>query len=117
MPQTLYSDVPDAIRRHLNQTFYNRFYIDDLEVTDDLKTPLFAELHEAQSVYGQRKRRIGTLPVPVDALSTEDEKSPRKAEALAATGTDSLRLTSVFSATGSSKAVLVGLTGFEPATT
>ena len=46
-PQQLYRNVPDAVRRHLNQTFYQRFYIDDLEVADDAMQPLFAELHQA----------------------------------------------------------------------
>lgn len=39
-PQTLYHAVEDKVRRHLNETFYERFYIDDLEATGDKKTPL-----------------------------------------------------------------------------
>jgi len=116
-PQRLYEDMPDAVRRHLNQTFYTCFYIDDLEVTDDVKAPLFAELHEAGGQYTELRKRTSTLPIPVNALSTETDTSPRQAEALVATGTGLLRLTSVFPVNVSSKAVLVGLTGFEPATT
>src|SRR5581483_2592595 len=64
-PQRLYRNVADEVRRHLNQTFYERFYIDDLEVADDRKTPLFAEIHKAAADH----RRTA---------NTDQRESPRK---------------------------------------
>ncbi|WP_084458688.1 recombinase family protein [Nocardia caishijiensis] len=110
-PQTLYRAAPDNVRRHLNQAYYERFYLDDLEVADDDKTPIFAELHEVKRTHkGRQVRSAGCGQTP-----PRQQKSPRNAEA--SCDADSLTLPSVFSVTGSSKGVMVGLTGFEPATT
>ncbi len=103
-PQTLYRNVGDSVRRHLNETFYERLYLDDLEVTGDQKTPLIAELHEAATTYRRR------------ALRLHKQKSPREAEAFSDTSTDLLTLADLFSVKVSSKAVMVGRAGLEPAT-
>jgi site-specific DNA recombinase len=55
-PQRLYHYVANDVRRHLNQTFYERFYLDDLEVTDDEKTQIFSEIEQAATAYRQRWR-------------------------------------------------------------
>jgi site-specific DNA recombinase len=103
-PQQLYRDVADDVRRHLNQTFYERFYLDDLEVTDDEKTPLFAEIHQAVTNY----RRT--------AQTTDEQESPREVEAFLISSTDPLTLSDLFSVKVSSKPVMVGRAGLEPAT-
>lgn len=90
-PQRLYRDVADDVRRHLNQTFYERFYIDELEVVDDEKTPLFAEIHQASTDYHRLRQ-------------TDQQESPRDAEALVSTSTDLLTLSDLFSVKVSSKA-------------
>ena len=103
-PQSLYRDVGDTVRRHLNQAFYQRFYIDDLEVSDDRKTPLFADLHGAVVSYSAQ-------------LSTgTNQESPREAEALLRSSTDRLTLSDLFPVKVSSKPVMVGRAGLEPAT-
>lgn len=53
-------------RCHLNQTFYERFYIDDLEVVDGEKTPLFTQIHQAATDYRQT------------AQTTDKQESPRE---------------------------------------
>jgi site-specific DNA recombinase len=102
-PQRLYHDVADDIRRHLNQTFYERFYIDDLEVAGDEKTPLFTEIHQAATDYNRPPQK-------------DQQESPRNAEAFLSTSTDRLTLSDLFSVKVSSKAVMVGRAGLKPAT-
>ncbi|MFI6169043.1 recombinase family protein [Nocardia sp. NPDC051052] len=126
-PYALYRDSIDAVRRHLNQTFYERLYIDDLAVTDE-KTSLFAELHDAGRAYCQNNattsrptsRRGPKLPQnhPTGENDPQQQESPRDAEALLSRSTDSgsLTLTDVFSVNVSSKAVMVELRGLEPLT-
>lgn len=51
-PYTLYKNADGKTRRHLNQTFYERFYIDEPDVVvEDDKKPLFGEIHDALAVY------------------------------------------------------------------
>ncbi len=92
-PYSLYRDSNAEVRRHLNETFYRRFYIDDLNdqiaprVSDE-KTAIFADLHATA------RNRHG-------AKSTgRKEEEPPTARAVA----------------GSNKAIMVVPAGFEPAT-
>ncbi len=94
-PQRLYRNSAHHARRLLNQTFYERFYVDDLTIADDEKTPLFAEIHTA----AHHDRR------PPSA----HKNSPREAEAVLSSSTDLLTLTDLFSDTVSSRTVMVGL--------
>jgi site-specific DNA recombinase len=53
-PARLYEQAPDDVRRHLNQTFYQKFFVDDdltISVTRDVLNPPFDEIHEAARVY------------------------------------------------------------------
>ncbi|MEW1737581.1 recombinase family protein [Nocardia beijingensis] len=103
-PRQLYATAANTVRRHLNQAFYQRFYLDDLEVADDEKTPVAAELHEAAHLHHD--------------ITPPNGKSPRSAEALSRSTEVGLPpVTGVRPVTGLSKATMVGLTGFEPATT
>jgi site-specific DNA recombinase len=104
-PQELYANVSNRVRRHLNQTFFHKFYLDDLEVIDDQLSPLFAEVHHAKEAFVANQ--IG---------SYQRQESPRKTGALNYPKTDLLTLASVFSDKGSSKTVMVGRAGLEPAT-
>ena len=93
-----------AASGHLNHTFYERFYIDELEVAGDEKTRLFTEIHQAAADYRRVPRN-------------NQQESPRVAEAfLTTTSTDLLSFSDLFSVKGSSKAVMVGRAGLEPAT-
>ncbi|NKY88168.1 hypothetical protein [Nocardia veterana] len=110
-------------RRHLNQTFFERFYLDDTEVVDDQRTPLFEEIAETQQIYlaPDHSTTTGINPTgsrtPHGAPPTpEHERSPRDAEASQA-HPEPPSLAGVLKDASSSKAALVGLTGFEPATT
>ncbi len=106
-PRKLYANVSNAARRHLNQTFFERIYLDDSRVTRDQKTPIFQEIADAKRAY---------LGEGVDTV-TSHSRSPRIAEASAvSTKTDLPTLSRVFTVNGSSKPVMVGVTGFEPAT-
>ncbi|MGK8508233.1 recombinase zinc beta ribbon domain-containing protein [Nocardia asiatica] len=135
-PRQLYRQGTDSIRRLLNETFFERFYLDDPDVADDEKTPLFTELHDAHRAYRQRATaeaegmrlasdRAGHHPTSGSKGARRRKRPPASdpaAEQQVSTGNapgndNGLTLASVFSVTGSGKAVLVGLTGFEPATT
>ncbi|MBF5002515.1 hypothetical protein IRT45_35980 [Nocardia sp. BSTN01] len=68
-PFSLYRDSSPEVRRHLNETFYRRFYIDDLEdtmtpqVTDEMN-PVFADLHRVaricRGVQTPRSKRLAS---------------------------------------------------------
>lgn len=135
-PRQLYQNGTDAIRRLLNETFFEQFYLDDPDVAADQKTPLFTELHDAHRAYRQRATaeaegmrlasdRAGHHPASGSKGAkrrkrppTPDPTAEQQVSMGNGPGNDSgLTLASVFSVTGSGKAVLVGLTGFEPATT
>lgn len=109
-PQALYATVPNDIRRHLNQAFYERLYIDDMDVADDQRTPLFADLEAAKHAFIQRRNDLAETPNASETKTGTDEENPRQTGALRNSGTDSLTLAGVFLDTGSSKNVLVGLT-------
>ena len=117
-PNTLYKRMPDATRRHLNETFFERFFLDDesVRVTQDLRRKPFDEFPEAvaahqgltrfgagwehgapPSIREQTKRR----PVPSDRSPSHD-RTPVLAD--------------LFLSNVSSKRVLVELRGFEPLT-
>nr|WP_024803474.1 recombinase zinc beta ribbon domain-containing protein [Nocardia sp. BMG51109] len=58
-PYALYRDAGPDVRRRLNETFYKRFYIDDLagataKIADE-KTAIFADLHHATGKHGSPK--------------------------------------------------------------
>ena len=104
-PEQLYADGNNRIRRNLNQTFFHKFYIDELEVVDDERTPLFTEVQHAMDAFAARH---------VDGYQEQEE--PPKSMAHVRTKTDLPTLGSVFSSKGSSKTVMVELRGLEPLT-
>ncbi len=119
-PHAMYLGGTDQIRRLLNRTFFEAFYLDqttDTTVPDDDKTPLFAELHHANCVH-QRRTTSGagitaashgthhqhapnTHPgatrdahSPYAPHKARHDKSPRNAEALPSMGIANLSLPS-----------------------
>lgn len=98
-PQQLYADCSDTVRRHLNQAFYERFYLDIDGVGDDqLKEP-FADLHFAAGT--RQIRHHGPTAVTRPRRSRRNEKGgPTVPE--------------VLSDPGSSKTAWVELPGIEP---
>ena len=114
-PHVLYRDADDAVRRHLNQTFYERFYLDDNGVSSGVLNPPFDELHRAARDH--TPTWLAPVPVPwaqatkkdsrdAEALDRRHERSFLRTEEHARTG--------VLSVTGSSTDSLVELRGFEP---
>lgn len=98
-PQRLYTDSSDTIRRHLNQAFNERFYLDIDGVGDDqLKEP-FADLHYTA---GTRQICHHDLAAGIRPCRTRknEEGGPTVPE--------------VLSDPGSSKTALVELPGIEP---
>ncbi len=113
-PYLLYQNADPNARRHLNQTFYDKFFVDELEVVDDDKKPLFSELHEALAVY----RDAWEYPAAAETLHhRQKQRSPHDVEApRMSTATALPTLADVFRVRGLSKAVMVELRGLEPLT-
>jgi site-specific DNA recombinase len=108
-PQQLFQEAGDTTRRLLTQTFFERIYIDDDDVTEVRYQRPFGDLHAAGRIWlasAGEGRRTGR----------RQAKSPdtRGAEALQGGWAD--LLASVSLDTGSSKTVLVDLRGLEPPT-
>ncbi len=104
-PQDLYRRAPDDVRRQMNQTFYERFYIDGPGVVIDVVlNPPFNDLHAAARASVQMKARARPTTDPAV------EATPSRARSLTRTNGG------ILLAVGSSKAVVVELRGFEPLT-
>jgi len=110
-PEATYTEGTNEIRRNLNETFYQRIFLDEQGVQDsDLKPP-FDEFHAALTM----TRKTSSAPV---ALTTK--RGPLSGASDRATHSSSSglapALTDILSDTGSSKTSLVELRGFEPLT-
>ena len=108
-PQALYRQAPDLARRALDQTFYQRFYLDDGgRVASSVMNPPFNELHDAARAEAREcvESEVATRPT---------NKAPStNAEGLGGTATGLLPpdpQVGVWNRT-----VLVAGAGFEPAT-
>ena len=121
-PVRLYRDAPDATRRQLNGTFYQRFYLNDDPLTvaaADLKPP-FDEIRDATFAY-QRYKELTAEGHHHRAPSTETarvvtiKKRPNRS---VETFDENLTpvLADIFSVGVSSKRVMVGPVGLEPTT-
>ena len=118
-PATLYRRAPDDVRRSMNETFFEHFFVDERgSVTAATMQPPFKEFGPALRAYHERKARGAYERVHAGDVGTELQtmtKAPSAAEGHSSTRTVSLSLADVFLANVSSKTVLVGVTGFEPA--
>ena len=109
-PESLYMLAPDENRRQLVDAFFERLYLEDHGVVDAVITDPVVELHEASRnfvshISSTRSSRTET---------TAQDRLEEQANSSAACPTVSL--TDALSVSGSSKTTLVGVTGFEPAT-
>lgn len=110
-PQSLYAQVPNSVRRQLNQTFYESIEIDDLGTVRPTLTPLFNDLHS-----GARARN-DAISNPDPPISSTYEKRSHQVEAFpSSTSTGLLTIADLFSVGVSSRTVMVGRAGLEPAT-
>lgn len=101
-PHQLYRDGNNQVRRNLNDTFFQKLYIDDCEVVEDELRPLFAELTATKKAV-LAGHHLATY-------KTGEPGAPAK------TKTGLPGLAGIFLADGSSKTVLVELRGIEPLT-
>jgi site-specific DNA recombinase len=122
-PEKLYMRAPDDARRQLNEAFFRRFYLDDdpVAVVSDERKPPFDEIRDANQVYRQYKELTpGKRPrtSKTGQVQTISTQANRRRSLTAATPDEHLTavLADVFTVGGSSTRVMVGLAGFEPAT-
>lgn len=109
-PEATYTDGTDAIRRNLNETFYQRIFLDEQGVQASDLNPPFNEFNAAlamttNSLVNAATTKQGPL---TGALDRTTDRSSSSGLALA--------LTDILSGTGSSKTSLVELRGIEPLT-
>lgn len=115
-PDTFYRDGNDTIRRNLNQTFYQHFYVDEHGVQASRQNPPFADFHAAHAL--TKKSRAATTPAGASSNANRDLLAGVSERHV---GDDSssdlaLSLADILSSTGSSKNTLVELRGIEPLT-
>jgi site-specific DNA recombinase len=107
-PQELYRQTSDAVRRQLNQVFFDKLYLDTAEVTDDRLAEPFNDFLYPRSL--NRRRVVHTRP----------HRTPTKngAHLVAAGGmsTGAALLDRIARGEGSSKEQMVELRGLEPLT-
>jgi site-specific DNA recombinase len=134
-PDELYITGNEVVRSILNRAFFTRLYVDGSRVTDQELNEPFDTLHEAYTIYRRQQaeqaapkhfyRRSDVMLVTDDAAislgSSDVPEIARSAGLLAETGAPSRKtlievLASALSGHGSSTTVMVGTTGFEPAT-
>jgi len=110
-PEASYTNGTDSIRRNLNETFYQRIYLDEQGVQASDLNPPFDEFHAAISMTKNASANIA-------ATSKRDPlagASHRATDRYSSSGL-ALALTDILSGAGSSKTSLVELRGFEPLT-
>jgi site-specific DNA recombinase len=116
-PETSYIDGSDVIRRNLNETFYQRFYLDENGVQAGELRPPFEDFHAALAV---TTGKATAAEVETSGLYTT-KRGPLtgasdRAQLHCSYSGFALALADVLSGTGSSKTALVEPRGFEPLT-
>jgi site-specific DNA recombinase len=116
-PSKLYGEGNDTVRRNLNQTFFNRFYLDEQGVREDSLKPPFDDFRRAMRL---RSGRIDAFQ-PTAATTKQGSRNAEASNRVQATNDRfysgvAPTLAGVLSDPGSSKATLVERAGLEPAT-
>jgi site-specific DNA recombinase len=115
-PETSYAEGNDRIRRNINETFYQRFYLDEQGVQESDLNPPFNDFRTALTM----SRKTPTAAVAASTTATTKQGPLTGALDRASNGHSSsglaLALTDILSGAGSSKTSLVELRGFEPLT-
>ncbi len=101
-PESCYTNGADAIRRNINETFYQRFYLDEQGVQASELNPPFEDFHAALALSKER---------PATSVATSTTTHTDHSHSVLA-----LTLADIHSDTGSSKTSLVELRGIEPLT-
>ena len=121
-PARLYRHAHDDTRQ-LNQTFYQRFYLNDdnhVAVTNDILNPPFDEIQHASWVYQRQKtlaldQRHRPDSSPARQTRTTNKNGPGHTTG-PLQGDRTPVLADIFQVNGSSKHVMVGRVGLEPTT-
>jgi site-specific DNA recombinase len=106
-PAELYRHATEDGRRDLNQAFFERLYLDDHNVVDAVLTDTVIELTAADRRYAELRPNAPSRMEATREPGNEGEPSGDNR---------SVSLADVFSPVGSSKTIMVEVTGFEPAT-
>lgn len=111
-----YINGADAIRRNINETFYQRFYLDEQGVQASELVPPFEDFHAALALSkGAPAASVATSPTKTTKRDPLKEASNR-ARNYRSTSDLALTLAGIHPGTGSSKTSLVELRGIEPLT-
>ena len=117
-PNTLYKRMPDATRRHLNETFFERFFLDDepVRVTQELRRKPFDEFPEAVAAHqGLACLSSGWKHGAPPSIREKTRKRPAPSDRSHSHNRTPV-LADLFRSSVSSKRVLVELRGLEPLT-
>ncbi len=115
-PEKSYTNGNDATRRNMNETFYQRFYLDDHGVQASDLNPPFEDFHAALDLANQTK--VGALTASTSSTTKRGPlagASDRAQHRYFYSGL-ALSLADILSGAGSSKNSLVELRGIEPLT-
>lgn len=115
-PEKSYTNGNDATRRNINETFYQRFYLDDQGVQASDLNPPFEDFHAALDLANQTK--VGALTASIASTTKRGPlagASDRAQRRYFYSGL-ALSLADILSGVGSSKNSLVELRGIEPLT-
>jgi hypothetical protein len=107
-PQELYRQTTDAVRRQLNQVFFNRLYLDTDEVTDDRLALPFSDF-----LYQRSPKIRSVIHTRVHSVGTQNSAYLGAAGGISA---GAALLGRISLDRGSSKAAMVELRGLEPLT-
>ncbi len=116
-PAATYASGTDSIRRNLNETYYQRIFLDEEGVQAGELKPPFDEFHAALAMTKEKRTTVTT-----STSTTPPTKQGPLAGALDRVSDDrsssglALALTDILSDAGSSKTSLVELRGIEPLT-
>lgn len=113
-PEATYTDGTNEIRRHLNETFYQRIFLDDQGVQASDLNPPFDEFQAALAMTG--KTSTSTYVTAPSTKQGPHAGALNRASDLHSSSGLALALTDILSGAGSSKTSLVELRGFEPLT-
>lgn len=106
-PESSYATGADSIRRNMNETFYQRFYLDEQGVQTSELNPPFEDFHAALAL---------SKGAPVASVAMSPTRTTIRARNYGSTSDLALTLADIHSDIGSSKTSLVELRGIEPLT-
>lgn len=114
-PEATYTNGTDAIRRNLNETFYQRIFLDDQGVQASELNPPFDDFHAALEMTKNKPTAVTTSEATATKRGPLAGASDRATDHRYSSGL-APALADILSGAGSSKNSLVELRGIEPLT-